>query len=160
MSTITFDYLKNQLNLVTTCAQWSYNEWGHYTPDRSLDDFISSRKAYVQYTDQLPLTIVAFQADVPVGMCSLTKTRGILPELTPWLAALYVVPKYRNQGIGALLEKEIGTIALRVGYTKIYCFTSDPLVISWYQDQGWKVREKNWMLDHEVTVLEKELSSI
>ncbi len=50
MSTITFDYLKNQLNLVTTCAQWSYNEWGHYTPDRSLDDFISSRKAYTQYT--------------------------------------------------------------------------------------------------------------
>ncbi len=93
-------------------------EWGHYTPDRSLDDFISSRKAYTQYTNQLPLTIVAFQADVPVGMCSLTKTRGILPELTLWLSALYVVPKYRNQGIGALLEKEIVTIALRVGYTK------------------------------------------
>ncbi len=157
MSIITFDYLKNHQYLVTTCAQWSYSEWGNYTPDRPLADFISSRKAYAQHTDQLPLTIVAFKDGVPVGMCSLTKTRGILPELTPWLAALYIVPDYRNQGIGVSLEQEIGAIALRMGYLKIYCFTSDPLIISWYQKQGWNVREKSWIRDHEVTVLEKEL---
>ena len=90
-------------------------------------------------------------------MCSLTITRGIHPELSPWLAALYVVPVYRKQGIGGMLEKKICAVTAKMGYKSIYCFSSDPEIISWYEAHNWKVREANWLHDHEVTVMEKSL---
>src|ERR1700722_3080332 len=107
---ITFDYLKHHPEHIITCAQWSFSEWGYHTPERPLQDFIESRKKYLN-DDRLPLTLMAFDGTTPVGMCSLTESRGICPDLTPWLAALYVVPKYRNRGIGKQLEEKICTIA-------------------------------------------------
>ncbi len=152
-----FDYLKNHPDLIEVCARWSFEEWGHHVPDRTLEDFVRSREAYAQHDNQLLLTIVAFVDTVPVGMCSLAQTRGILPELSPWLAALFVVPSYRKRGIGGLLEGEICRIAVKLAFDSIYCFTSDQLVISWYEKHGWSVRETSWIHDHEVTVLEKKL---
>ncbi len=154
---LTFAYLKDRKDLIETCARWSFNEWGHYIPHRTLEDFIRWRKHYAIYDSELPLTLVAFLDDMPVGMCSLAKTRGILPELSPWLASLYVEPAYRKRGIGALLEQKICAIAQGLGYTHIYCFTSDKAVIPWYEKQGWQIREKSQVHNHEVTVLEKKL---
>ena len=55
---VTIDFLKNHPDLITTCAQWSFDTWSHHVPDRSLDDFIASRKEYAWYDDQLPLAMV------------------------------------------------------------------------------------------------------
>lgn len=156
----TFEYLKYRKDLIETCARWSFNEWGHYIPHRTLEDFIRWREQYAIHDTELPFTLVAFSDDIPVGMCSLAKTRGILPELSPWLASLYVTPANRNRGIGALLEKKICGRAKELGYTDVYCFTSDEAVIPWYEKQGWHIREKSRLRDHEVTVLEKMLSHV
>lgn len=154
---VTIDFLKNHPNLVETCARWSFEEWGRYTPEKTLADFIASRKKYAQHDSKLPLTIIALIDDKPVGMCSLVETRGILPDLCPWLAALYVEPEYRNRGIGALLEEKIGDVAREFGYQKIYCFTSDKTVVPWYEKHGWLIREGGIMRDHEVVITEKIL---
>lgn len=154
---ITFDYLKHHQSHITTCAQWSCNEWGHHTPERPLQDFIESRKKYLN-VDSLPLTILAFDGNTPIGMCSLTESRGIYPELCPWLAALYVVPEYRNRGIGRQLEERICTIARTMEYANIYCFTSDKNIMPWYKKHGWRVKGTDQLHNHEVIVMQKSLS--
>ncbi len=154
--TITIDYLKNHPDLVKTCASWSFETWGHYQPDKTLEYFIECRQEYLNI-DTLPLTLIAFANEVPVGMCSLAHNRGILPELSPWLAALYVHPDYRSRGIGTLLEKAICTKASSMGDKTIYCFSSDKSIIPWYQQHGWSVKSTEWLRNHYVTAMEKNM---
>lgn len=153
---IKIDYLKNHPEYVTLCAQWAFNEWGHYRPDLTLQTFIESSEKFLNDA-HLPLTLLAFDGDTPVGMCSLAETRGLLPGLSPWLASLYVLPEYRNRKIGALLEKAICDKARSMGFVKIYLFTSNPKNVSWYEKNGWRFLSKEWHVDHEVTTMEKNL---
>ncbi len=152
---IKIDYLKNHPKYVTLCAQWAFNEWGHYKPTDTLETFIASREKYLN--EHIPFTLLAFDGEIPVGMCSLAETRGLLPGLTPWLAALYVTPDYRNQKIGTLLEETICEKARSMGFKKIYLFTSDVNVIPWYEKHNWEVLSKEWLINHEVTTMEKDL---
>lgn len=153
---LTFDYLKNHPELVHTCAQWSFNQWGKYTPQRTLQDFIESRKAYLN-DDILPLTILAFDGQKPIGMVSLAKSKDICPDLLPWLSTIYVTPEYRGRGIGSLLQKKICDKAREMGYKKIYCYTSDSTVIPWYEKLNWHKKSIEWLHNHYVTVMEKDL---
>ncbi len=154
---ITIDYLKNHPVHVNTCAQWSFEQWGHYTPQRTLQSFVESRKEYLN-DNILPLTLLAFDGKTPVGMCSLAASRDICLHLLPWLATLYVIPKYRGQGIGSLLKEKICAKAGEMGYKKIYCFTSDKAVISWYEKHNWHMKSTERLHNHNVTVMEKDLA--
>jgi GNAT superfamily N-acetyltransferase len=156
-SIIEFKYLKDCPEHVTTCAQWSFNSWGKYTPHRTFEDYLESRKEHLN-DDSLPLTIVAFSDQTPIGMCSLVPSRDADLTLTPWFATLYVEPEFREQKIATALEKAICEKARSMGYTKIYSFNSDPTVVPWYEKLGWKQRNVQELYNHEVTVLEKELT--
>lgn len=153
---IKIDYLKNHSEYVTLCAQWAFGEWGHYRPDLTLQTFIESQEKFLN-DGHLPLTLLAFDGNTPVGMCSLAETRGLLPGLSPWLASLYVLPECRNRKIGALLEEAVCAKARTMGFTKIYLFTSDLKNVSWYEKHGWRVLSKEWHINHEVTTMEKDL---
>ncbi len=154
---VTFDYLKNRPELIETCARWSFDQWGKFTSDKTLQDYIASRKKYARYDDKIPLTIIAFMDNVPVGMCSLSQNRGICPDLTPWLATLYVDHLYQKRNIGTLLEQHMCEIARKLGYNKLYCFTSNKSAVPWYIKRGWGIRGKEIIHNHEVTVLHKNL---
>ena len=45
----------------------------------------------------LPITLVALDGDLSVGMCSLRENDGIRPDLTPWLGSLVVDPKHQKK---------------------------------------------------------------
>jgi len=154
----TIDYLKNHPQHVELCARWSFETWGHYTPERPLEDFIASRKQYLN-DDKLPLTYLALVDQKPVGMCSLAVNRGLFPELTPWLATLYVEPEYSKQGIGTMLEKATCDKARSMGYKMIYLFTSEANLVPWYEKLNWKVRCVAEIHNHQVTVMEKKLDN-
>lgn len=153
---ITIDYLKNHPEHVITCAQWSFGQWGHHTPERTLQSFIQSRKAYLNDTS-IPFTLLAFIDQAPIGMVSLAPSKDICHDLMPWLSTIYVTPEQRSKGIGTLLEETICTKALDMGYKKIYCYTSDKTVIPWYEKLNWKKNSTQWLHNHEVTVMEKNL---
>lgn len=153
---LTIDYLKNHPEHVVTCAQWSFDQWGHYTPHKTLQDFIASRKEYLN-DDCLPLTLLAFDRQTPVGMVSLAKSKDICRDLCPWLSTIYVIPEYRGKGVGSLLEAKICEKARTMGYKKIYCFTSDVTVIPWYERLNWHKKSTEWLHNHYVTVMEKDV---
>lgn len=153
---ITIDYLKNHPEHVITCAQWSFGQWGHHTPERTLQSFIESRKAYLNDTT-IPFTLLACIDKTPIGMVSLAASKDICQDLMPWLSTIYVTPEQRGKGIGTLLEETICTKAKGMGYEKIYCYTSDKTVIPWYEKLHWKKKSTQWLHNHEVTVMEKDL---
>lgn len=155
--TIMVDYLKNHPEYITTCAEWSYAGWGKYTPQKTLKDYVTSREKYLN-DNSLPLTLLAFDGAKPIGMCSLVKNRGILLTLSPWLAGLYVLPEYRNQGIDEALERATCQKAKGMGYSKIYCFTSDIDLVPWYVKHGWKIHGTDRLHNQDVTILEKSIS--
>jgi GNAT superfamily N-acetyltransferase len=61
-------------------------------------------------------------------------------DLTPWLAALYVAPDYRNRGIASALVRAIEQHAQDVGCQELYLYTvtAEPL----YTKLGWTGRDR------------------
>jgi GNAT superfamily N-acetyltransferase len=61
-------------------------------------------------------------------------------QLTPWLAALYVAPAFRKQGIGSALVHAIERHARDVGCNELYLYTVTAEGL--YTKLGWLVRER------------------
>ena len=76
--------------------------------------------------DRIPLSLLALDG-VPAGTVNLiacdSKAR---PDLTPWLAALYVEPGHRGKGIGAALVRRLTAEAARIGCREMFLETDIP----------------------------------
>jgi GNAT superfamily N-acetyltransferase len=77
----------------------------------------------------------------PAGSCLFVREQ-IDPkhDLTPWLAALYVAPEFRKQGIASALVRAIEQHARTVGCRELYLYTitAEPL----YAKLGWIARDR------------------
>ncbi len=60
-------------------------------------------------------------------------------DLTPWLAAVYVLPEFRRRGIGGQLVRAIEAAAIRLQLERLYLFTPDQE--AFYARLGWSVLE-------------------
>ncbi|NOU13132.1 MAG: GNAT family N-acetyltransferase, partial [Methylococcaceae bacterium] len=78
------------------------------------------------------------------------------PELTPWLASVFVAPKHRNNGVGSQLVKNVMQQAKEAGINELYLFTPDRE--TFYQKLGWSVLAKEDYRGHAVTVMSVKLS--
>ena len=105
----------------------------------------------------LPITFVALDGDLPVGMCSLRENDGIRPDLTPWLGSVVVDPKYQKQGIGKMLIDVTVLKAKELGFEKLYLFAFDSTIPEYYKCLGWSPICMDEFKSHRVTVMEVEL---
>jgi N-acetylglutamate synthase-like GNAT family acetyltransferase len=62
------------------------------------------------------------------------------PDLSPWLAAVYVVPEYRHPGIGAALVNAIVAKATALGVGALYLSTVGRE--AFYARLGWQVVDR------------------
>jgi GNAT superfamily N-acetyltransferase len=124
--------------VVPILAHWSTLEWlRHELPTLRFADRIAT---YAVRTDPdvLPVTLVAFDYELPVGMVSLKNNDLIShPQLKPWLAALYVVADYRGRGIGSLLHDAAVKKASELGYAELFLHTYQAAEM--YRHRGWRV---------------------
>jgi GNAT superfamily N-acetyltransferase len=75
-----------------------------------------------------------------VGTFSLTQND--IPgnkDFSPCLAHLFVVEKYRRQKIGETLVNHAEQQARNFGFDKMYLYTTDRTIHSWYERLGWKI---------------------
>ena len=127
----------------TICAHWSYQQW--YL-DRDIP-FEANLKAYQlrATSDSIPCVFVALWGTYPVGMVSLKeKDLWNRPDLDPWLASLYVIPDFRNSGIGERLVMRVLEKAMELNYEKLYLFLGRNEVKDlalYYEKRGWKYLE-------------------
>ena len=93
---ITIDYLANHPELAPELGKLFHDEWRSIYDHRgqSFKDVVSAclERANV---DSLPLALIGFRGEQLVGIVSLkVQDLEIQPELTPWLAGLFVIPKW------------------------------------------------------------------
>ncbi len=89
----------------------------------------------------IPTALVAHEGDRFIGTVSVIvcdeETR---PHYTPWVAALWVEPEYRQQGIGAALVDKTAEFAFGAGAGRVYLLAG-PHRRSFYEGLGWSVLE-------------------
>jgi GNAT superfamily N-acetyltransferase len=127
-------------------AFWAYQEW---YKDRSLA-FDIVLKAYLDRTidGHLPQTYVALADTLPVGMVTLKlDDLWSRKDLNPWLSSLYVVPEFRNRGVGWDLIGVVINKSAEIGYDCLYLFLGSretARLESYYVTRGWQ------MFDHSM----------
>ncbi|MGE3318580.1 MAG: GNAT family N-acetyltransferase [Candidatus Berkiella sp.] len=149
-------YLADYPAHLTLLAEWMFTTWGHYNPGSSIER-IQSKLADHLKRDSLPITLIALDNNRPVGTCSLRINDGIRPDLTPWLASLFVLPEYRGQGVGEKLIDAITQEARRLHFTKLYLLAFDPILPNWYQRLGWQGIGIDELHGNTVSVMEKSI---
>lgn len=148
-------YLANHQNVIPTLSDWFFREWAYLHPDRTEDDvtkLISERTN----KDRIPLALVAFEGDELVGtVCLKINDMDTKPELTPWLAGLYVKESWRRKGVGSTLVKAIEEKALDLGVNHLFLYT--PASEHFYARLGWCVMGRENYHNIPVTVMEKTI---
>ncbi len=118
-----------------TVARWIYDEWDHVT--ESGLDAVVSRTADRMNGDRIPLTLVALRGDECVGTVGLWESDlSSRPDLSPWLAALYVHPAHRGAGVGGSLIEALAGVSRRLGIPRLYLHTET--ASGYYRRKGWR----------------------
>jgi predicted N-acetyltransferase YhbS len=153
----TIDLLKNHPASIPRCAEIWHEVLGKiWAPEIPVERVIQRFVEHLS-ADGLPITFIALDGDIPVGMCSLRKNDGIRPDLTPWLGSLVVDPTYQKQGIGKMLVDATKTKASELGFCKLYLFAFDPTIPAYYARLDWKKIGMDEFKSHPVTVMEVAL---
>lgn len=127
--------------LAPLLARWAYDEWYQ---DRSIE-FEFLLKAFLLRTkdDSLPLSIICFCDTVPAGMVTLKQDDlWSRKDINPWLSSLYVVPEYRNRGIGQILIGGVVDAARKRGNRGLYLFLGQSgrdWLERYYLCRGWEI---------------------
>ena len=157
-------FLKDKPELINTCSKYIYSyfkdfyhQLGFYSSDQISNELINK---YLN-TSRLPLTIVAVSNDNNfLGCVTLEyEDMNIRSDLSPWISDLYVVPNYRNKGIGRYLIQFIIQIAKRLKIIKIYLWTEDKHIF--FRNIGFKDIDKEDInyLNHWVRIMSLDLDN-
>lgn len=103
-----------------------HEEWWSDKSGHSVST-MTARLAQAKDSGAIPLSLVALRDGRPVGTVNLVENdNDERPDLTPWLAALLVVPDARGLGIGARLVRALLAAAARLGIPTLYLGTDIP----------------------------------
>jgi N-acetylglutamate synthase-like GNAT family acetyltransferase len=110
--------------------------------------------------DKLPLSMVAkTETGKFLGIASLVENdMDVNHEFFPWISGVLVVSENRKEGIGSALVRKMESWAFGLGFEKLYLFTFDKE--PFYLSLGWSVVKKDYYLNSEVTVMQREISKL
>ncbi|MFO7651595.1 MAG: GNAT family N-acetyltransferase, partial [bacterium] len=133
------DHILRHPRIRPTVARWIFDEWWRDKPGHSPAT-LDARLKQACDPDRVPLSLVALLEGRPVGTVNLVENDNeSRPDLTPWLAALLVVPELRGRGIGSDLIRTLVAEAKRLGNGRLYLGTD---IRVYYQRFGAQVHEE------------------
>ena len=136
---ITLHFLTDQPHHVQELARLHEAEWGHLFPKIPLETRVDRLRAAAGRSE-IPSLVIAVDGPTLVGSSALiAQDMDDRPELTPWLAAVYVKASYRRQGIATALATRIEEEAAALGVAKIYLYTEHEE--AFYAKRGWEPME-------------------
>lgn len=120
-------------------AYWSYRQW-YRKRDIGFDHVIQSYQKRAS-DNLLPISWVAIEEDMPVGMVTLKENDlWSRKDINPWLASLYVEPDFRRRGIGEQLVNAVIARARKLGLAKLHLFLDNAELTTlerYYSKRGW-----------------------
>ena len=130
--------LAHRPDLAPTVADWIWHEWSKhdgYSFEQTLEYVAASSAG-----KDIPQTFVLLVDGEPAGTSSLVaadmKER---PDLTPWMASVFVVPEARRRGHVIPLIRTIETAAVAAGIPGLWLYTDTAEGI--YARAGWRTVE-------------------
>jgi GNAT superfamily N-acetyltransferase len=137
---------------VSTIARWHWEEWGHHDPTGSLQSWTAGLAERTSPAG-IPTTFVAVDGDQPIGSaCLVEHDMSTRPDLSPWLAGVFVVPEQRRRGIGSALVEHAARAAAAFGTRTLFLYTNGAERV--YAQLGWRVREHAFYEGRNVTIME------
>ena len=149
------EYLADRPEFILPVATWIYQEWPEEFATVGLDAWLAEFRGTLM-RDGIPTTFVASEGPGLLGTASLIVSD--LPErptLSPWLASVYVLPRYRKAGIATALIGRVLAQASWLGMEQVYLQTES--AVEFYQRHGWVEREQLELNGRVVTVMSKNL---
>ena len=142
--------------VMNTVATWSISQWGSDFLEDTIDTYVNLYRMSVTSTTGIPRVFIASNtANDPIATITFVANDD-LPDASepgPWLAALFVLPEHRHQGIGGALVNTVVDHARSLGHTQLYLYTADQ--VKWYEDMGWLPLRKARLSNYFVTVMSR-----
>lgn len=115
---------------------WYQEKWDG---DGGLDAFLDSLEAAPEAEGPMPQWYLLLDGRKIVGGLGLMDEEVYLwPELSPWIATLYIAPEYRGHDYGGVLIRRGLEDLRRLGYEKAYLCTRHE---GYYERFGFSLRE-------------------
>lgn len=152
---IHLDYLCDHTALIAELAELNFNEWGHYKPGNTLEAQTERMRASCG-RGSVPTVVVAIEnSRLLGGALLLAHDLDSRPQLSPWLAGVYVKTEHRGRGIASQLVTRIVEEAAQVGVPELYLCTPNAQAL--YAKLGWEEVEE---VDDNgrVTVMKRRLT--
>ena len=122
---ISIDHLYCNAEHLPRVAAWIHGAF--WTRSGKGVEFVADLLRQADSPDRIPLSLLAQVDGEPAGTVNLiacdSKTR---PDLTPWLAALFVSPEHRETGIATALVRRLIAEAGRLGCAEMFLETDLP----------------------------------
>ena len=142
---------------VDEIAQLHQAEWSHLSSLPTVD----ARKTALTNAagrEGVPSIYIAYKNNELIGSAALIEhDLDTHPELTPWLAAVFVKEKWRGSGVATLLVDRCEMEAKRIGVKTLYLSTE--FATKLYAKLGWEIIERCQYKGAELDVMCKNLSS-
>jgi GNAT superfamily N-acetyltransferase len=149
------DYLADRPEFIMPVATWIYQEWREEFATVGLDAWLAEFRGTLM-RDGMPTTFVATEGPGLLGTASLiTSDLPERPELSPWLASVYVLPRYRRTGIATALIGRVLAQASWLGMEQVHLHTATK--VDFYRRLGWVEREQLHVNGRTATVMSKNL---
>ena len=92
--------LQDTPEFIPTIAAWHQAEWAALNPGETLEQRIARMRHYLS-DDVMPRMFVWVEDGQPVGTAAFVRSdMDTRPELSPWLASVYVKAECRGKGVG------------------------------------------------------------
>jgi hypothetical protein len=136
-SSLSITTIRDRPDLLPIVARWLWDEWYR-------EDGMSLAEATSIYEpglgDGLPQTFVLLEAEAPIGTASLVlQDLQVRPNLSPWLAGVYIAPRRRGRGhvYSLITEVERACRAASVEVAWLHTNTAEEV----YKRAGWETVE-------------------
>lgn len=134
------DYLCDHPEFIEELATLNFAEWGDFAPGDSLEARIELMRSACG-KGEIPSVVVALEdAELLGGALLIDSDLDARPELTPWLAGVYVKAEHRGKGVASQLVNRVVEEAAALGVPELYLYTDTSQ--SLYARLGWQVVEE------------------
>ena len=156
VSMLTIDLLAAHPESLSVLSEWFEAEWPDYYGAGGQGKALQDLQLYSN-EGCLPVGIVAWRDRQLCGVAAL-KASSIESHkhLSPWVAAGFVRPALRGQGVGAALVGALEQQARQLGFARVYCATSTAQ--SLLERRGWQLLETLEHEGHDVGIYAKALT--
>jgi len=139
---LTFSQLRDRPEFCTIAAHRMWKAWWEYY-SHPLEKVENHLKNDIADAAQFPFGIVAHDDETYIGHClAIAHDLDQRPDLSPWIAALWVEPDHRRKGIAAQLMSRAMQELQALGYKTIY-INAKPSLKEYYPGLGWMLIDQN-----------------